>query len=312
MLEQAWPAEVRMLVSAPAPPTAPSKRELVAVGGGPRRWIAAHPFLAVVLLTHGLTWAVLVPLALESHGRLLVSVPALATLGVAWGPAIAALVVVAALAGRGGVRAYSQRLLLWRVHPGWYGLVLVGPAAYILAGVGLAHLLGWSASSLPAAAFPPTQVAPGFLLTLLVALVINTEEFAWRGVALPVLQRRHSALLASLLLGAVHTLWHLPYFFTLGRPFYEQVGFPAFAAWTLALTIILTWIYNSTRGGLLLPVLFHAAQFAWQQLLSPPEVAPFFISVGLLWAVAVGVIATHGPASLAAKPRETADAYLHA
>ena len=301
-----------MLVSAPAPPTAPSKRELVAVGGGPRRWIAAHPFLAVVLLTHGLTWAVLVPLALESHGRLLVSVPALATLGVAWGPAIAALVVVAALAGRGGVRAYSQRLLLWRVHPGWYGLVLVGPAAYILAGVGLAHLLGWSASSLPAAAFPPTQVAPGFLLTLLVALVINTEEFAWRGVALPVLQRRHSALLASLLLGAVHTLWHLPYFFTLGRPFYEQVGFPAFAAWTLALTIILTWIYNSTRGGLLLPVLFHAAQFAWQQLLSPPEVAPFFISVGLLWAVAIGVIATHGPASLAAKPRETADAYLHA
>ena len=301
-----------MLMSAPALPTAPSQREVVVVGGGPRGWIAAHPVLAVVLLTHALTWAVLVPLALESHGWLPVSVPALAALGVAWGPAIAALVVVAALGGRGGVRAYVKRLVLWRVHPGWYGLVLVGPAAYLLAGVGLAHLLGWSTSPLPAAAFPPTQVALGFLLTLLVAMVINTEEFAWRGVALPLLQRRHSALLASLLLGAVHTLWHLPYFFTLGRPFYEQVGFPAFAAWTLALTILLTWLYNSTRGSLLLPVLFHAAQFAWQQLLSPAEVAPFFISIGLLWAVAVGVIAIHGPASLAAKPRETADADLHA
>jgi membrane protease YdiL (CAAX protease family) len=297
-------------MSAPALPVAPSERELVAAGGGPRRWIAAHPFLAVVLLTYALTWAVLVPLALESHGWLPVSVPALATLGVAWGPAIAAVVVVAALGGRRGVRAYLKRLLRWRVHPGWYALALFGPAAYILAGVGLARLLSWSSSPLPAAAYPPAQVALGFVLTLLVAMVINTEEFAWRGVALPLLQRHPSALVASLVLGAVHALWHLPYFFTAGRPFYEQVGFPVFAAWTLALTIILTWIYNCTGGSLLLPVLFHAGQFAWQQLLSPPEVAPFFISVGLLWAVAVGVIAIHGPANLAAKSRETLDAAL--
>ena len=50
------------------------------------------------------------------------------------------------------------------------------------------------------------------VLTLLLAALINTEEFAWRGVALPLLQRRHSALPASLILGTIHTAWHLPYF----------------------------------------------------------------------------------------------------
>jgi membrane protease YdiL (CAAX protease family) len=255
---------------------------------------------------------VLVPIALESHGWFAFSVPAPAVLAAAWGPAMAALVVTAAAGGRKGVRAYASQLLRWRVHPGWYVVALFGPAAYLLAGVGLARLLGWSTSPLPAAAYPPAQVALGFAVTLLVGALINTEEFAWRGMALPALQRRHSALVASLILGVAHTLWHLPYFFTAGRPFYEQVGFSMFAAWTVALTIILTWIYNSTSGSLLLPVLFHAGQFAWQQLLSPPEVAPFFISVALLWAGALCLIARNGPRDLARGPRETANVWLRA
>jgi membrane protease YdiL (CAAX protease family) len=226
----------------------------------------------------------------------------LAVLVAAWGPLIAAVIVVASLGGRRGVRAYFGRLLIWRVHPGWYALVLVGPAGYVLAGIGVARGLGISDSPLPIAGYSPTQVALSLVLTLLLAVLINTEEFAWRGLALPLLQQRNPALVASVILGVIHTLWHLPYFFTLGRPFYEQVGFPMFAAWTLALTILVTWIYNSTRGSLLLPVLFHAAQFAWQQLLSPPEAAPFFISVGLLWVAVVAVVVVNGPRTLARAP----------
>ena len=277
---------------------------------GLRQWIAAHPLLSVVLLTYALTWAVLVPIALESHGWLPLSVPAFAVILAAWGPAIAAVVVSLSLGGRSGLRAYIGRLLCWRVHPGWYVVVLLGPAAYLLAGVAIARVLGWSASPLPIDGFPPAQVALSLVLMLLLAALINTEEFAWRGLALPLLQRRSNALVASLLLGTIHTFWHLPYFFTLGRPFYEQVGFPLFAAWTLALTLIFTWIYNSTHGNLLLPVLLHAGQFAWQQLLSPPEVAPFFISVGLLWIVVVGILVRYGPATLSPAPAATLPAAL--
>lgn len=289
---------------------APPARAPGPLGRRLRLGIADHPLLAVVVLTYASTWAVLVPIALESHGWFAFSVPAAAVVAAAWGPAVAALIVAAAAGGGHGVRAYANQLLRWRVHPGWYIVALLGPAAYLLAGVGLARLLGSSTSPLPAEGYPPLRVGLGFLATLLVATLINTEEFAWRGVALPALQRRHQALGASLILGGIHTLWHLPYFVTAGRPFYEQVGFPLFAAWTVALTIILTWIYNSTQGSLLLAVLFHAGQFAWQQLLSPPEIAPFFISVALLWAVALSVLAWNGPRDLARRPRETANALL--
>src|SRR5947209_1644177 len=85
-----------------------------------------NALLAVVLLTCALTWVVLVPIALESHGWLPFSVPSLAVLVAAWGPLIAAVIVVASLGGRRGVRAYFGRLLIWRVHPAWYALVLVG------------------------------------------------------------------------------------------------------------------------------------------------------------------------------------------
>jgi hypothetical protein len=90
---------------------------------GPWRWVTAHPLLAVVLLTYALTWIVLVPIALESHGWLPFSVPSLAVLVAAWGPLIAAVIVVASLGGRRGVRAYFGRLLIWLVPaycaPAW-------------------------------------------------------------------------------------------------------------------------------------------------------------------------------------------------
>ena len=126
---------------------------------GLRRWIAAHPLLSVLLLTFALTWVVLVPIALESHEWLPLSVPAFAVILAAWGPAIVAVVVATALGGRGGLRAYIGRLLCWRVHPGWYVVVLFGPAAYLLAGIAIARTLGWSASPLPIDGFPPAQVA---------------------------------------------------------------------------------------------------------------------------------------------------------
>jgi uncharacterized protein len=159
---------------------------------GPRRWTTARPLLSVLLLTYALTWVVLVPIAMESHGWLPVAVPTFAVILAAWGPAIAA-----ALGGRGGLRAYIGRLLCWRVYPGWYVVVLVGPAAYLLAGIAIARLLGWSASPLPIDGFPPAQVALSLVLTLLLATLINTEEFAWRGLALPLLQSRCSALAAA-------------------------------------------------------------------------------------------------------------------
>jgi hypothetical protein len=146
-----------------------------------------------------------------------------------------------------------------------------------------------------------------YALAWAVLVPMTLESHGWFPVAVPV-----PAALAVSWGPAIAALAVAATFFTAGRPFYEQVGFPMFAAWTVTLTILLTWIYNSTPGSLLLSVLFHAGQFAWQQLLAAPEVAPFFISVALLWAVAFCVIARNGPGDLARRPREIAHAWLGA
>src|SRR3712207_6537622 len=84
------------------------------------------------------------------------------------------------------------------------------------------------------------------------------EELGWRGYALPRLLARRSALAASLILGLLWGLWHLPTFYVLGAP---QHGLPisAFLLLTMAYSVLFTWIYLHTRGSVLIATLFHSA-----------------------------------------------------
>jgi membrane protease YdiL (CAAX protease family) len=86
------------------------------------------------------------------------------------------------------------------------------------------------------------------------------EEVGWRGFALPRLQARHSALVSSLLLTLGWALWHVPLF--LYRPGYTGMGVAGIAGWLFSLvtgSVLLTWLYNGSRGSLLTVALFHAA-----------------------------------------------------
>src|SRR5215211_4092979 len=102
------------------------------------------------------------------------------------------------------------------------------------------------------------------LLTVMITLVFFIfpgsalgEEIGWRGYALPRLQYRRSALSASLILGVIWAFYHLPLFFT-GQAFRSPSLLVPFVVSGLALSVILTWVYNSTGGSLLLVVLLHA------------------------------------------------------
>ena len=96
--------------------------------------------------------------------------------------------------------------------------------------------------------------------------VVNTEEIAWRGFALPRLQSQYGALGACVMLWIPWTLLHLPYFFTKGSMF-QQMGFVAFAAGTLSMTIVFAWLFNNTGGSVFLCTLMHAALNVWPPLL---------------------------------------------
>ncbi|MCA1738253.1 MAG: CPBP family intramembrane metalloprotease [Actinobacteria bacterium] len=118
------------------------------------------------------------------------------------------------------------------------------------------------------------------------------EESGWRGYALPKLQRNMSALSATLVVTLFWVGWHLPRFFHYGA--YMTRGFsvlPLAAHGFLAKSIVLTWLYNSTRGSILMAALFHGGYNFW--LASPAAggfITPTIDALLIIWAVTVVVV----------------------
>ena len=95
------------------------------------------------------------------------------------------------------------------------------------------------------------------LPALVAALLIGpVEALGWRGVALPLLQRRLTPLGASLVLGIAWGVWHLPAFLLSGTP-QSAWAFGPYVVGVLALAVILTSMVNAARGSLLVAMLFH-------------------------------------------------------
>jgi hypothetical protein len=167
---------------------------------------------------------------------------------IAQGPMLAAIVAVALASGRAGLSAYWRSLLHWRA--GWW--YLIGPAlivsylalafaANLLLGAHLAH-----APQLP-------SVAVVLQLLLLGGL---WEEPGWTGYALPRLQARFAryrlgALWAALSVAVLRSLWHLP-LLVYGKLVWFDVLF-----FSLAMQLLIAWIYNASRGSVPAVMVFH-------------------------------------------------------
>jgi membrane protease YdiL (CAAX protease family) len=85
--------------------------------------------------------------------------------------------------------------------------------------------------------------------------ISNGEEIGWRGYVLPRLQAKYSALTATLILGVIWGFWHLPKYLT----HFSVPSFAWFMGHTMAAAVLYTWLYNNTKGSLLLVTLFHAS-----------------------------------------------------
>lgn len=97
--------------------------------------------------------------------------------------------------------------------------------------------------------------------SLIVALALTAikgpiEEFGWRGLALPLLQWKFSPIGAGLILGVIWGFWHLPAFLLSGTP-QSAWSFIPFFVGSIALSIIVTALFNASGGSILLPMLFH-------------------------------------------------------
>lgn len=213
-------------------------------------FVALLPFL---LITFGVAWGVLglyilLPGPMTSRfGELSATHPGF-ILSV-WSPAIAAFVVVVYNAGLRGLRSFLSRLLLWRCPVAWYAYLLVGFPLVFIAGAAMK-------GSLPAAPFPFDGF--GQLLAAMAFMLVlgPVEEFGWRGLALPLFQRRLAPVWAGLVLGLVWATWHLPAFFLSGTP-QSGWGFLPFFVGSVCLSVILTPMFNASRGSILIAALYH-------------------------------------------------------
>jgi membrane protease YdiL (CAAX protease family) len=265
--------------------------------------VRRHPLAAFLLLTYGLSWALWIPLDIfrDAAAGPYTSLALLIGSNI---PSAVAIVLTLVGFGKGATRKLLGQLLIWRFGWRWY-LVLLAPTALV---VGTITLVAVTRGG-------PTAALAVPLLSAIIAVAFMTfpgsalgEEIGWRGYALPRVQSRRTALTASLVIGSLHGLWHLPLWLR-GDADHRLSVYPAFLIQALALAVIYTWLYNSTKGSLLLVVLFHTATNAPLTLVLLPLgienwVLPFWLMAGFTAVAALIVVAVFGPTNLSRHPRQ--------
>ncbi|HEX6554324.1 MAG TPA: CPBP family intramembrane glutamic endopeptidase [Ktedonobacteraceae bacterium] len=240
-----------------------------------RRFITRHPLIAFFVIAFAGSWIAFLPLVLAQNGLGLLpyTIPAVgpyplsyyfAVLGAIAGPTLASFVVTAVTTGKAGVWQLLRRYALWRVGVRWYLLVIVGMPLIQLACSSV--FLGTA----PLTAF--IQQWPLFFTTylpniLIIAVAVQIwEEGGWSGFAVPTLQQRFGAWRSTLILGPLWALFHLPAFFIPGQIFDQKVGAITMVVQMGGLIIggilirmIMTWVFNNTKGSILIAILFHSA-----------------------------------------------------
>jgi membrane protease YdiL (CAAX protease family) len=251
--------------------------------------------IVFLALSFGWTWAFWA-VAKVAEGRSAGLVTAL-YLASAFGPSLAAIVTVLACEGRSGFGRWLKRCLQWRLGWRWYALALLGPGLVILAALGLHVALGGSLLPSP---------AEGKYLRALWLVVPTTllggplgEEFGWRGFALPAVAARIDWRRASIGIGVIWGLWHLPLFYMEGM---AQSGLPMglFLASSVALSVVMARLCAGANYSVLPAIALHAA-VNWGSMVLPvmPEggsIRPYAFAVTLLILIALFALVRPGPA----------------
>jgi CAAX protease family protein len=263
--------------------------------------VRRHPLISFFVLTYAVTWLLWAPLVVfrdQIPGPLALVLLVLGSNV----PSALGVLFVALLRGRSAVRTLLGRLLHARIGLRWY-LAVVALAVPALCAVWVSTLLG-GPKPVVVATIPAVVVL--FLFSIFPGSSVG-EELGWRGFALPRLQARHSALAASLIVGAAWGIYHFP-LFLLGSQTRPLALFLPFAIGCVIMSIFYTWMYNGTGGSLLIVVLLHATTnlpltVVYEQL--GERVVPVFWLLDAILAITAAVlIAWTGAATLSRARRK--------
>jgi len=260
--------------------------------------LARHPLVSYFLIAFVFSWLVFLPGPLTYYGVLGLSPQLVGYLAIAGllGPALAGFVMSAATEGAAGVGDLLRRMVLWRVGIGWYLFAILGiPAVMVLATIVLRP------GALASFDFSAQPFALSYLIAFVSMALIGGplfEEPGWSGFALPRLQRLHGPLVGGLILGSLWALWHLPGFLIPSQdltdipPRGTVLDFVVFSLALIALRIVMQWVFNNTKGSVLMAILVHAS---WNTFYSAALIqlfpAPIVLGSYLNLAIGAGALA---------------------
>ncbi len=281
-----------------------------------------RPLLGFFGLTFGLTWGLGACFArfpnqlMAVFGNASISNP-LFILAV-YAPSISAIIMTCLLDGAAGIRRLIARLVQWRNGLRWYLAILLGipagsaiallsSAAFTGTPLTLEHwyqlfLLGPTGHDIVRSLTSTSGGHFGVIGVILASFFLDPgplgEELGWRGFALPRLLEGRSALSAGAILGVIWGVWHLPAFFIAGTPQSHMSIWP-FMVTIVAESVLITWVFNGTRGSVLMASLIHWTGNTCGGMGQMP--LAIFTAAVMLIAAAVVVLVT-GPAHLSRSP----------
>lgn len=211
-------------------------------------------------LAYLISWTIWFPLYGNALGLTnLLTLPYQHALG-GLGPLISTFLTTWIYQKREGVKLLIQKC--FQVKPIIYLLIaLFSPFIIALAAAMISYFVSNSPINisclLTSKEFPRFNLLAFFVYNLL--FFGFGEEVGWRGFALPRLQQKFNALASTLILTLFWTVWHVPLFFY--KPGFTSMGIVGILGWTFSLltgSILLTWLYNSSKASILVCAVFHS------------------------------------------------------
>lgn len=176
-------------------------------------------------------------------------------------PTISAFLVTAIAEGKEGILKIARGYIQWKVHWLWYLGAIILLLAPLLCGA-VFFLVGAS----PGSSVSLTTTSVFSLIGYGLVAGPISEEGGWRGYMLPKLESRFNALVSSLILGPIWFAWHIPLYFIEGTNQYESLQYGPVSAiisisiyfvLVMVITQILTFLYNNSKGSLIITILAH-------------------------------------------------------
>jgi membrane protease YdiL (CAAX protease family) len=262
-----------------------------------KKSLKKYPLIYFIVLSYLLHFILIKVMISQLSGSITIFAYHLA----AWSPNISAIIVLGfIIKDRFSIRKLLEGWTKWRVNVTWYFVALL-PLAVGFISAGIYYLTGGTTPDF-------SSSASTYLMGLLMCIITGAtgEELGWRGFVLPRIQSKYGALSSSILVGLIWAGWHIPYWPIPGWfPKMQSIPFLAFTLQSIAKSVIMTWMYNNTKGSVLIASLFHLvlnySLFLGVLPSSPLPMEPIIISTITWLVIAVIVVIVFGSTKLSRK-----------